>query len=104
MPQQLRRPAPGDRVPRLRQIMGICGWAAVLGGIGLVIGIRGFVGILAGDAAPWYQPALAISGATGILLTVTSFLTAHLRRIPWALLGSASVVLMVAMGLTVAAF
>jgi hypothetical protein len=104
IPQQLRRPKPGDRVPRMRQIMGICGWAAVLGGVGLVIGVRGFLGILAGDAAAWYEPALALAGAVGILLTVTSFLTAHLRKVPWALLTSASVVLVVAMGLTVAAF
>ena len=104
IPQQLRRPTAGDRVPRLRQIIGICGWAAVLGGIGLVIGIRGFIGILADSAAAWYEPALAITGALGILLTVTSFLTAHRRRVPWTLLGMASVVLAVSMGMTIAAF
>jgi hypothetical protein len=104
IPQQLRQPGPTDRVPRLRQIMGICGWAAVLGGVGLVIGIRGFVGILAGDAPAWYEPAIAVVGALGIGLTVTSFLSAHRRRVPWLLLGGASLVLAVGMAITVLAF
>lgn len=90
--------------PRLRQLMGVCGWAAVLGGVGLVVGIRGFFGVLAGDAATWYEPALITVGALGLAFTVGGFLTVDRRRTPWIMLGAASVVLIVAMVLTSRAF
>lgn len=90
--------------PRLRQLMGICGWAAVLGGVGLVIGIRGLIGVLAGDPPGWFEPAIIIAGMAGIGLTVGGFLTVHKNRAPWALLGGASLALIVAMILTANAF
>lgn len=86
--------------PRMRQLMGVCGWAAVLGGVGLVIGIRGLIGILAGDPPGWFEPAMAGTGALGIGLTVGAFLTVHRSRAPWILLGAASVVLLAAMAVT----
>ena len=84
--------------------MGVCGWAAVLGGIGLVIGLRGHIGILAGHPPTWYEPSLIAVGIVGILLTVGAFLTVHRRRAPWIFLGTSSVALIVAMGLTSSAF
>lgn len=90
--------------PRLRQLMGVCGWAAVLGGIGLIIGLRGHIGILAGEPPTWYEPSFIIVGVIGILLTVGAFLTVHRRRAPWILLGTSSVALIVAMSLTSTAF
>jgi hypothetical protein len=90
--------------PRLRQLMGVCGWAAVLGGIGLVIGIRGFVGVLMDEPPGWYEPAAVVTGLIGILLTVGAFATVNLRRVPWLMLGGSSVVLVIAMVLTTAAF
>jgi hypothetical protein len=90
--------------PRLRQLMGVCGWAAVLGGIGLVIGLRGQVGILTGQPPSWYEPSLIAVGVVGILLTVGAFLTVHRKRAPWIFLGSSSVALIVAMSLTSNAF
>ena len=98
-PPRIERPA-----PRLRQLMGVCGWAAVLGGIGLVIGLRGHIGILAGNPPTWYEPSLITVGVIGILLTVGAFLTVHRRRAPWILLGTSSIALIVAMGLTSNAF
>jgi hypothetical protein len=98
-PPRVDRPA-----PRLRQLMGVCGWAAVLGGIGLVIGLRGHIGILAGHPPTWYEPSLIAVGIVGILLTVGAFLTVQRRRAPWIFLGTSSVALIVAMGLTSSAF
>lgn len=43
----LDSPRPGME-PRLRQLMGVCGWAAILGGLGLVVGIRGVFGLATG--------------------------------------------------------
>jgi hypothetical protein len=90
--------------PRLRQLIGVCGWAAVLGGVGLVVGVRGFFGILAGNPAPWYEPALAAFGVVGIGFTVAGYLTVHRRRSPWIALGAASLVLVGAMIATSVAF
>jgi len=93
-----------DQAPRLRQLMGVCGWAAVLGGVGLVLGLRGFVGILVGDAPSWYEPSTVAAGLIGIGLTVGAFLTVHRVRAPWVLLSCASVTLITAMVFTSVAF
>jgi hypothetical protein len=90
--------------PRLRQLMGVCGWAAVLGGVGLVIGVRGFIGVLAGNPPAWFEPAMMAVGFAGISLTVGGFLTVHRRRAPWIFLSASSLVLVTAMILTANAF
>jgi hypothetical protein len=98
-----RRPWIARPEPRLRQLMGVCGWAAVLGGVGLIIGIRGFIGVLGNDAPGWYEPSIAVAGIAGIALTVGAFLTVHRRTEPWVMLGLSSVALVVSMMLTSAA-
>jgi hypothetical protein len=93
-----------DPGPRLRHIAVACGWAALLGVIGLAIAVRGFIGIQVGDAASWYEPAILITGGAGIGATVAAFLTVSRRRVPWILLGVASAALVVGMILTISAF
>jgi hypothetical protein len=90
--------------PRMRQLMGVCGWAALLGGLGLVIGIRGFIGDLMGKAPGWYEPAMIVVGILGIGLTVSAFVTVNRDRLPYALLGAASAVLLTALFFTASAF
>ena len=90
--------------PRMRQLMGVCGWAAVLGGLGLVVGIRGLIGDLMGLAPSWYEPSMIIVGLVGILLTVGAFVTVHRRRTPYILLGASTLSLVYAMVLTATAF
>jgi hypothetical protein len=92
------------RPPRLRQLMGVCGWAAILGVVGLVVGIRGFIGDLLGAAPGWYEPAMIAVGLVGIGLTVGAFVTVHRRRTPYILLGAATLVLVYAMTLTASVF
>lgn len=82
-----------DRQPRLRQMLGVCAWAALLGIVGLVVGIRGFVADLMEAVPGWYLPAMAGVGAVGIGLTVGAFATVHRRRMPYVLLGAATVTL-----------
>jgi hypothetical protein len=97
-------PATRRPEPRLRQLIGVCGWAAVLGGVGLVLGIRALFGEIYDTPPGWYEPAMVITGLTGIGLTVAAFLTVqHVRR-PWVLLGCASGALLVGMVLTALAF
>ena len=86
--------------PRLRQMLGVCGWAAVLGAIGLVVGIRGFYADLM-DATPnWYEPMMIGVGLTGIALTVGAFISVQRRRTPYILLSAATLVLAYAIFLT----
>jgi hypothetical protein len=90
--------------PRMRQLMGVCGWAALLGGLGLVIGVRGFIGDLMGQAPGWYEPSMIVVGILGIGLTVSAFVTVNRGRLPYALLGAASAVLLTALFFTAVAF
>jgi len=47
---------------------------------------------------------MIVTGAVGIGLTVGAFVMVHRRRLPYALLGAASAVLLIALILTVNAF
>jgi hypothetical protein len=92
-----------DRQPRLRQMLGVCGWAAVLGALGLVVGIRGFIADLMETTPGWYLPVLAVTGVVGIGLTVGAFATVQRRRMPYILLAAATVALAYAIMITVSA-
>jgi hypothetical protein len=92
-----------DRQPRLRQMFGVCIWAAVLGVLGLAIGIRGFIAILMKATPGWYEPAMIGVGIVGIGLTVGAFATVYRRRLPYLLLTGATLVLAYAALLTVTA-
>lgn len=89
-----------DRQPRLRQMLGVCGWAAVLGAIGLVVGIRGFIADLMEITPGWYLAVMIIAGVIGIGSTVGAFATVHRRRTPYILLTAATVALCYATMLT----
>ncbi len=93
-----------DDSPRLRHLVVASTWAALLGVLGLAIGTRGFVGVLAGDAAGWYEPTLMILGTVGIGLTIAGFATIHRDRVPWMLLGAASLTLLAGLAATINAF
>lgn len=92
-----------DTQPRLRQMLSVCAWAAVLGIAGLVVGFRGFVAALMHQTPSWYEPMIGGVGALGIILTVAAFVSVHRRHTPYLLLGAATVVLGYAIFLTVQA-
>jgi hypothetical protein len=89
-----------DTRPRLRQMLSVCGWAAVLGVAGLVVGFRGFVAALLHQTPSWYEPMMGGIGALGIALTVAAFVSVHRRHTPYILLGAATMVLGYAIFLT----
>jgi hypothetical protein len=90
--------------PRLRQLVGVCVWAAVIGGVALIIGIRAVIGSISATPPSWYQPWVIGVGLTGLALTVAAFVTVNRRWAPFALLGAASVLVIVAINLTAHAF
>jgi hypothetical protein len=95
--------AAASEEPRLRQLMGVCGWAAVLGAVGLVIGIRDLIAVLTQSSPGWFEPVMSAIGLVGIALTVGGFLTVHRQRAPWIFLGGGSVMLIAGMIVTSAA-
>lgn len=99
-----RLPGTHDPSPDNGQLIGICAWAMGLGVVGLLIALRGLVGIVSGHAPNWYEPALIGTGLAGILFTVLAFLTIQRRYVPWIMLAVATIPLGVNIGLTVAAF
>ena len=86
--------------PRLRQMLGVCVWAAVLGVVGLIVGLRGFIAALMHETPSWYEPMMGGIGGLGIALTVAAFVSVHRRRTPFILLGAATAVLGYAIFLT----
>ena len=90
-----RRQAPSGG-PKLRTLAGLAGWAAALGMVGLVVGVRGLILILVSQVPHWFEPTLVIMGLVGIALTAAAFLTIRYRYVPWVLLGLSTVVLIAA--------
>jgi cytochrome bd-type quinol oxidase subunit 1 len=83
------RSAPVRRnpAPPAKRLFGLCVAAAGLGGIGLLIGVRGWFALVTHKAETWYLPAMLILGVFGVLTAAGSFLTVHHRRAPWICLG-----------------
>ena len=90
-----RRPTISRREagPPLRVLAGLSGWAATLGVVGLVVGVRGLVAILVGGIPHWYEPILILMGLAGIVLTSAAFVTVQRRPLPWIFLGAGTAVL-----------
>ena len=98
-----RRPVLRQRGPQLRTLAGLAGWAATLGVVGLVVGVRGLLVILVSKPPHWYEPTLITMGLIGIALTAAAFLTVQYRYVPWTLLGLSSGVLLASIIVTNAA-
>ncbi|HEV7896561.1 MAG TPA: hypothetical protein VGP31_01780 [Planosporangium sp.] len=86
---ELRMPGTPDPEVRLRRLLGVCAWAAALGFIGLIIGLRIVFGIFT-HIPTWYLIVTFTLGVPGIAATVAAFATLHKGRLPWKLLGVAT--------------
>jgi hypothetical protein len=84
-----------SRSPSGRPLVMLCLWATLLGLVGLGIGVRGLVVIIANHPASWFKPTLIISGLGGILLTACGFVTARRGILPWVFLGAATAILII---------
>jgi hypothetical protein len=93
-PDTKQPPAPG-------RLVGLCAWAAVIGIVGLVLAIRSAFAIISG-APGWFAPIATIAGLVGFSSTLGAFVTARWRIAPWALLGVASLTIIVALILVLA--
>ena len=84
-----RMPGTPDPAVRLRRLGGVSAWAAVLGFGGLILALRIMVGLFT-DIATWYLVVTFALGLIGIACTVGAFASVHQRRLPWLLLGVAT--------------
>lgn len=87
-------PAPARPGPSSQRLLGLCAAAAVIGFAGILVGMRGWLGLVMHQTAGWYLPAIAVIGILGVITAAGGFLTVHRRRTPWVMLGlSASTVI-----------
>ncbi|GAA0729383.1 hypothetical protein Drose_32615 [Dactylosporangium roseum] len=90
LPAAFRLPTEADPAPEPRHLAAVCAWAAALGLGGMAVALRAFVGLIA-QYRPWYTPTVVVIGLVGLACTIGSFASVHRRRLPFALLGAASV-------------
>ncbi|HWB38151.1 MAG TPA: hypothetical protein VHA75_19200 [Rugosimonospora sp.] len=95
VPARLARPAPPTR-----RLLGLCVAAAVLSFAGIVLGVRGWVGLVMHRTESWFLPAIVLLGVVGVLTAASSFLTVHRRHTPWVMLCLSALVLITAMVVT----
>ena len=96
-----RMPGTPDPSVRLRRLAGVSAWAAALGFGGLILALRIMFGLFT-TIAGWYIPVIFPLGLVGIGCTVLAFGSVHQRRLPWLLLGAATVTELIAFTVTVA--
>jgi hypothetical protein len=99
--RHFRMPRAGDPPPEHRTLAVICGWAAALGLAGLIVGLLAVVRLIAATPG-WYEPTVIAVGLTGIACTIGALTSMHQRRLPYALLCTASAALLLAGALTAA--
>ena len=90
--QRFRLPRAGDPVPASRHLARICGWAAALGLGGMAVALRAFIQLIYEERG-WFAPTIITVGVLGLAATIGAFASIHQRRIPFMLLGAATVAL-----------
>ncbi|MEV4138174.1 hypothetical protein AB0J72_39140 [Dactylosporangium sp. NPDC049742] len=93
LPDAFRLPTDRDPAPEPRHLAAVCGWAALLGLGGMAVALRAFVGLVSASRG-WYAPTVIVIGLVGLACTIAAFASVHKRRLPFALLGAASVSLL----------
>lgn len=93
LPDAFRLPTQADPRPANRQIAAVCAWAAALGLGGMGVALRAFVGLIT-HYRGWYAPTVITLALVGLACTIGAFASVHRRRLPFALLGAASAVLL----------
>ncbi len=88
---RFRMPGTPDPAVRLRRLCGVSVWAALLGFGGLLLVLRIMVGLFTEIATSYLVVTFAL-GLIGIGCTVGAFASVHQRRLPWLLLGGATLV------------
>jgi hypothetical protein len=84
-----RMPGTPDPKVRLRRLAAVSAWAAALGFGGLILVLRIMIGLFT-DIATWYLVTTFALGLVGFACTLGAFGSVHKHRLPWLLLGAAT--------------
>ena len=79
---------------RQRRLIGVSAWALALGACGFVLGIVAMLRMI-GEVPGWFKPSFVTCGVVGLALIIGGFITVQYQRLPWLLLGSSTVLLLV---------
>jgi hypothetical protein len=90
--RRFRMPGPADPTPRQPRLIGVTLWAAVLGFGALFASLRLIVGLFTNISTSYAVGFIAI-GLVGLGATLGAFASVHRQRLPWMLLGVATVAL-----------
>lgn len=101
--QLFRLPGSDDPAPPNTKLVGMCAWATGLGLIGLIVATRAVLAMWRSSVPGWYEPSFIAVGLLGIGLTVGAFMSIQRHRLPWIMLGLATIPLIVSIVLTVRA-
>jgi hypothetical protein len=96
------RTAEPGRPPTTGRLVVMCCWSALLASAGVVVAVRGLLAIIT-NAPPWFGPTLGAFGLTGTALTAAGLFSARRGRIGYVLLGTASLMLVATILVTVLA-
>ena len=97
--ERFRLPADSDAPPPVARIAGVAIWAAACAFTGLAPAARLWLAMLFGRPPGWYLPSAVAIGVLGMALVAAAFAAIHRARLPWYLLGFATVLLIANMAL-----
>ena len=82
-----------DHAPHLGRMVALSAWSAVVALLGMAVAIRTFVAIVLDPGPAWVVPVVMTIGIGGTVCAGLAFAAVHYRRLPWQLLGAASLLL-----------
>jgi hypothetical protein len=88
-----RLPEEHDLAPGAGRMVVTSAWAAVLVLLGMVVGVRTFIAIALDPGPRWLIPTVMILGIAGTACTGIALATIRRPRLPWRLLGLATLLL-----------
>jgi hypothetical protein len=93
---------PPQPVPTQQRLLLLSLAAAVLSFAGIVVGVRGWFGLVMHQAESWFLVTIVILGVLGVITAVGGFLTVHRRYAPWVMISVSGLVLIAGMVVTAA--
>jgi hypothetical protein len=86
-----RRPPALRPGPPSAHLLAVAAWATGIGILGLSGAARALVALATGTVPAWYEPAVAGVGTAAVAFTAAALATERWLRLPWLMLGLATV-------------
>jgi hypothetical protein len=86
--------------PTTKQLLGLCAAAALLGIAGIIVGVRGWIGLVMHQTESWFLTTIVALGVLGVISAAASFLLVHRRYAPWVAITVSGLVLIASIVVT----